>query len=65
MKETYKINSICVFWLFNYYLIIGVLYELLYFNIVEFVLWMFVFFVEFFYQVDSYESTCRIYESSL
>jgi len=26
---------------------------------------MFVFFVEFFYQVDSYESTCRIYESSL
>jgi len=42
------------------------MYKLIYFNIiVELVLWMFVIFVKFFCEVDFYEFTSWVYESSL
>jgi len=40
-------------------------FKLIYFNIMELLTWKFGFLLNFFNEVDSYESTSRVYESSL
>jgi len=33
--EEIKLDNICIFWLFSCYLIVGTLFEIIYFNIVK------------------------------
>ena len=58
MNETFNLDNICTV------LVILLVYELVYFNIMEIVSWI-IFLLNFLCKVDSYESTSRVYESSL
>jgi len=64
--EEIKLDDICIFCLFSYCVIVGTLFELTYYYCGIIIIKIcFFFLLNFFIEIDSYESTSRVYESSL